>query len=47
MNMNYVSSFWSDLCYAARTLRKNPGFTVVAVLAIALGIGVNTGISLS
>ncbi|HEY6390831.1 MAG TPA: hypothetical protein VIX89_06115, partial [Bryobacteraceae bacterium] len=43
-NMNYVSSFWNDLCYAARTLRKNPGFTVVAVLAIALGIGVNTGI---
>lgn len=44
MNMTYVSSFWSDLCYAARTLRKNPGFTAVAVLAIALGIGVNTGI---
>src|ERR1039458_704988 len=42
-NMN-LSSFWNDLRYAARTLRKNPAFTAVAVLAIALGIGLNTGI---
>ena len=43
-NMNIISAFWNDLRYAARTLRKNPGFTTVAVLAISLGIGVNTGI---
>ena len=43
-NMHFISSFWNDLRYSARTLRKNPGFTAVAILAIALGIGLNTGI---
>ena len=39
-----LESTWRDLRYGARALAKNPGFTAVAVLAIALGIGVNTGI---
>jgi putative ABC transport system permease protein len=43
-SLPWLEAVWRDLKFVARSLAKTPGFTIVAIVVIAVGIGVNTAV---
>jgi putative ABC transport system permease protein len=44
LGVNTMRNLWSDFRFGLRILRRNPGFTLAAIVVLALGIGANTAI---
>ena len=43
-SLPWVEAVWRDLKFVTRSFAKTPGFTIIAILVIAVGIGVNTAV---